>query len=94
MDWKEQLELFEQTGQWREAVVLIRRVTDEHPVDVEVYVRALFVLLNLLLEEDYASHGFEHDALAHTKSLRTMLSTCFSSDTSWGWLNGISAKRR
>ena len=79
MDWKQEFEALEQKGQWKDAVVFVRRVIEEHPEDAEPYVRALYLLLNLLLEEDYASHDLEHDSLAE------MLKQYF--DSSYGKFN-------
>jgi|ERR1041384_4929073 hypothetical protein len=66
MDWKEELGHLERTGQWKDAVALVRRITDEHADEPEAYIRTMYLLLNLLLEEDYASHGLDHDTLAQT----------------------------
>lgn len=64
MDWKAELKLLESDKRWDDAVVLIKRTTASNPDDVEVYIRAIYLLLNLLLEEDYAAHNLEHDSLA------------------------------
>jgi S-ribosylhomocysteine lyase LuxS involved in autoinducer biosynthesis len=64
MKWKEELESLEHRKLWSDAVVFIKKTTEKNRDDVEVYVRAIYLLLNLLLEEDYAAHNLEHDSLA------------------------------
>lgn len=64
VNWKEELESLEDSRRWKDAVATVQNVIDQHPQDPEAYVRAIYLLLNLLLEEDYASHGFDDETLA------------------------------
>lgn len=80
MEWKKELKFLEDNKSWGDAVIFIERATERNPGDVEVYIRAIYLLLNLLLEEDYATHNLEHDRLA------MMLKQDF--DYSYGKFNG------
>lgn len=64
MEWKEELKLLESNKYWDDAVVLIKRAAERNPDDVEVCTRAIYLLVNLLLEEDFVAHNLEHDSLA------------------------------
>jgi hypothetical protein len=64
MDWKQELEVAEESKAWPDAITIVRDAIAHNPEDAEVYVRAIYLLLNLLLEEDYTECGLEHDDLA------------------------------
>lgn len=64
MHWKEELESLERRKHWSDAVVFINKTTAKNRDNVEVHVRAIYLLLNLLLEEDYAAYNLEHNSLA------------------------------
>jgi len=53
MAWKEQLKIFESNGEWDIAIELMLAVIQEHPDEVDAYIYILFLLKNLLIEEDY-----------------------------------------
>lgn len=65
MNWKQLLDEYAKHKDWRTAISLLERVADENPDDeVEASVRLIYLLHNLLLEEDYKKAGFDHDYLA------------------------------
>jgi tetratricopeptide (TPR) repeat protein len=64
MSWKQELERSEKNKEWLEAIRLLDDVIKESPDEVEPYVRVIYLVHNLLLEEDYESHGLNHDYLA------------------------------
>lgn len=64
MDWKKELESLERDKRWADAIALLKEAIAQHPDNGEPYVRAIYLLLNLLLEEDYAAANLEHDNLA------------------------------
>lgn len=53
MDWKKYLETLEKDKDWAGATDLIQQVTTNNPSDKEAYIRGIYLLLNILLEEDY-----------------------------------------
>lgn len=64
MNWREELEALERDKRWGDAMALMEKISGEPPPDAEAYVRAIYLLLNLLLEEDYDAHDLAHDDLA------------------------------
>lgn len=62
MGWKEQLEYLEHGKKWKSAIDLVVKVIDENNEDVEAYIRAIYLLHNVLLEESYPDK--EHDSMA------------------------------
>lgn len=64
MSWKEQLTKLENTKNWTEAIQLLRNVIEEDSNESEPFIRMIYLLHNLLLEEDYQSLGFYHDDVA------------------------------
>lgn len=53
MNWKKYLEELEKDKDWSAAIDLMKQVINNNPEDKEAYVRAIYLLLNILLEEDY-----------------------------------------
>jgi len=53
MNWREELENFEKSKSWKPATELLREIIDTSHNDVESYVRMIYLLHNILLEEDY-----------------------------------------
>jgi len=64
MSWQQELESLETAKRWRDAVTVLQKSIALYPDDVELYVHAIYLLLNLLLEEDYSAFKLEHDNLA------------------------------
>ena len=64
MSWKQELERLEKGKEWLEAIRLLDEVIKERPDEVEPYVRIIYLIHNLLLEEDYESYGLNHEYLA------------------------------
>ena len=68
MNWKEQFENVEkQFGQhaerdWKPVIDLVQNAIKNNPDDVEAYIRTIYLLHNVLVEEDYTA--LEHDYMA------------------------------
>ena len=69
MNWKKQLSEiekdfgFHKERDWKPAIGLVKQLLAEHPNDLELNIRAIYLLLNILLEEDYPDE--EHDPMAN-----------------------------
>jgi len=48
---------------WKPAVELVKNLVKKYPNDVEVYIRAIYILHNILVEENYPCD--EHDEMAN-----------------------------
>jgi tetratricopeptide (TPR) repeat protein len=64
MNWKQELRNLEREKRWGKALHFVKRLIKKNQQDPEVYISAMYFLLNLLLEEDYESYGITHDELA------------------------------
>ena len=68
MNWKEQLSKIEshfghhEKRDWKPAVELVKSLIDKYPNDVEVYIRTIYLIHNILVEEKYSND--EHDEMA------------------------------
>ncbi len=68
MNWKEQLGKYEQCFgthselDWNQAILLAQKIIENNPDDTEAYVRVIYALHNILVEEDYPAS--EHDHIA------------------------------
>ncbi|MCB9082403.1 MAG: hypothetical protein H6555_11910 [Lewinellaceae bacterium] len=62
MNWKEQLEKHEHSKDWESAIELMQKTISDNPNDVEVYVRVIYLLHNILVEEDYPESDHDHIA--------------------------------
>jgi hypothetical protein len=68
MNWKEQLSEIEshfgyhEKRDWKPAVKLVKNLVEKYPDDVEVYIRTIYLIHNILVEEDYLNN--EHDEMA------------------------------
>ena len=62
MSWKENIIELEHNANWPQAVQLIQSIVKEYPNDVEAYIRAIYLLHNILVEKDYSES--QHDFLA------------------------------
>lgn len=65
MDWKLQLQSHVSNKEFQQALKLLRQETAKHPDDVKATVMLLYLLHNLLIEEDLLKLGYDHDALAN-----------------------------
>ncbi|MDR0604220.1 MAG: hypothetical protein LBG80_07975 [Bacteroidales bacterium] len=69
MNWKEQLSEIEkhfghhEERDWKPAVELVKNLMEKYPDDADVYIRAIYLIHNILVEEDYPSN--EHDEMAN-----------------------------
>ncbi len=53
MNWKEQLRALELHKEWDFAIELMQKVIAENPNDMDAYIYMNYLLMNLLVEEDY-----------------------------------------
>lgn len=65
MNWKEQLASYEMDKDWLKAIDLLIDQINLDGNESEPYVRIIYLLHNLLLEEDYKRSGLDHDHLAN-----------------------------
>jgi hypothetical protein len=69
MNWKEQLSEIEshfghhEKRDWRPAVEFVKNLTEKYQDNVDIYVRAIYLIHNILVEEDYSNN--EHDEMAN-----------------------------
>lgn len=62
MNWRTELEKFEQNNDWKSAIQLADRLMKNNPNEVDIYIRIIFILLDLLVD-GYCSQK-EHDQVA------------------------------
>ena len=68
MYWKEQLSEVEchfghhEKRDWKPDIKLVKDLVEKYPHDVEVYIRVIYLIHNILVEEDYPHT--EHDEMA------------------------------
>ena len=67
MDWKNQLRYLEQKKDWDAAISFMQKVIDENPNDMSAYININYLLMNLLVEEDYneTKHDYYAALLKH-----------------------------
>ncbi len=53
MNWKEELARYEQNKKWDRAIEFMQGVIRENPNDMDAYLLMNYLLMNLLVEEDY-----------------------------------------
>lgn len=53
MNWKQHLIKLEHDKKWDEAIVFMEGIVTKSPHDVDAYLSILYLLMNLLVEEDY-----------------------------------------
>jgi len=65
MNWRQQLEKYERDKDWKCAIGLIQDIINDNPDNLDAYLRVNYLLMNLLVEEDYDSseHGYYADLL-------------------------------
>ena len=68
MNWKEELSKIESNFgyhkkmDWKPAVKLVKNFIEKYPNDMEVYIRVIYLIHNILVEEDYPDDA--HDEMA------------------------------
>jgi hypothetical protein len=62
MNWKEKLIEMEHCKDFKSAISYIQLVIDNNSDDVEAYIRSIYLLHNILVEEDY--RDLDHDFIA------------------------------
>jgi hypothetical protein len=78
MSWKEQLEEHEENKEWKSAIILMQETIRKDSSTAEVYIRAIYLLHNILLEEDYPEaeqDNLEGLLLEYFDTSRKMFST-------------------
>jgi len=60
MNWKEQLLKFEQSKDWRSAIDLLQTIIRENSSSIDAYLSMNYLLMNLLVEEDYNSDEYDY----------------------------------
>lgn len=53
MNWKDKLRKYENNKKWKLAIELIQNVINEEPNNLDAYLSAIYLLMNILVEEDY-----------------------------------------
>ncbi len=53
MEWKIQLCKLEKAKQWDKAITFMQKVITQKPDDIDAYLFMEYLLMNLLVEEDY-----------------------------------------
>lgn len=61
MNWQKKLVEFECTKDWKSAIKLLLNIINEYPNNVDAYIRLIYLLLHVLLEEEYSKD--EHDRM-------------------------------
>lgn len=62
MSWQIKLEIFEKHKEWYNAIDLLMKIINENQNHTEAYIRIIYLIHNILLEEDYSED--EHDYYA------------------------------
>lgn len=67
MNWKNQLKTLEQKKDWNAAILFMEQVILENANDMNAYISMNYLLMNLLVEEDYdeAKHDYYVKLLKH-----------------------------
>ena len=78
MNWKEHLTILEYNKDYKSAIEHIQSVIKDNPDEVEAYIRGIYLLHNILVEEDYSD--LDHDFLASL--LKSLFDTSYEKFTS------------
>jgi len=62
MEWKESLRKYEQTKDWKSAIELMQKTISSNPNSLDAYLSMNYLLMNLLVEENYDNR--KHDYYA------------------------------
>ncbi|GAA4789613.1 hypothetical protein GCM10023231_17020 [Olivibacter ginsenosidimutans] len=62
MDWKEQLSKLEQSKDWKSAIALIQETINQNSSSIDAYLSMNYLLMNLLVEEQYDPNGHDYYA--------------------------------
>lgn len=62
MNWKEQLKEYEQKKDWDFAINLLNQVINTNPFDLDAYLNIIYLLMNLLVEENYSEQAHDYYA--------------------------------
>jgi len=63
MNWKKQLEGYENEKNWSPAIDLMELTIRESPNDVEAYIRVIYLLHNILVEEELTNLQLDTDTM-------------------------------
>lgn len=85
MDWKNEIILIEQTNDWKAGIQLAENINENDP---EVFLRVMFLLLDLLVEGQYTQE--EHDyAAKKLKEIFDKSNQKFSANAEFLFFSGI-----
>jgi hypothetical protein len=62
MTWQEQLQLLENSKQWDQAIEFMQHIITQNPHDLKAYLSMNYLLMNLLVEEDYDDSKYDYYA--------------------------------
>jgi tetratricopeptide (TPR) repeat protein len=60
MTWTDILAEYEKSKKWQEGLALLEGQIQKEPNNCEAYVRIIYLIHNLLVDEDYEKYGFDH----------------------------------
>jgi len=63
MNWKKELNEFEENEKWPEAIDLLQEVIDRDPDNKDAYIRMIYLLHNILVDQDYSKTILMHNYL-------------------------------
>lgn len=63
MNWKKELHEFEESEKWPEAIELLQKVINRELDNKDACIRMIYLLHNILVDEDYSKTGLVHDDL-------------------------------
>ena len=87
MNWKEQLSKLEQSKDWKSAIALMQETINQNSSSIDAYLSMNYLLMNLLVEEQYDPNDHNYYAgllkkylFNHTLSFLIIRNTFFISD--------------
>jgi len=60
MDWKKNLEEYESKKSWGSAIRFLQGIVEKNPHNAEAYVRMIYLIHNILVEEEYPESEHDH----------------------------------
>ena len=90
MNWKEQLAKYEHGKDWKIAIELMQITINDNPCDLDAYLCVNYLLMNLLVEEDYESSEHNYYAGLLKKYFLESYSK-FSDNSEYLFYTGITA---
>jgi len=90
MEWKKQLNALEKAKEWDFAIELMENVIKQNPNDMDAYIFMNYLLMNLLVEEDYDESKQDHYIALATRYFRESYAK-FSDNLEYLYYTGITA---